>query len=209
MNLSAADRYYLYEMRLESAVTRPGPFANHDRELVDRMAGGDESALGELYVSHGRRLLAYAFRITRSLDRAEEVVQDSLLAAWRATRTFRGDGTVLAWLLGIVRNQSLNAIRRKQLRVAALDEAGAVQATTPRPDARIDAREREQAIRVALARLSPDHREVLDLVFFHGLSLAEVARVCRCPVGTVKSRLNAAKARLRQALGERDAEQQS
>ena len=71
-----------------------------DRDLVERMRSGDEAALRDLYLSYGRRLFAHAFRLTGSADRAEDVVQDSLLAAWRATTSYRGDGSVLAWLLG-------------------------------------------------------------------------------------------------------------
>ena len=171
-----------------------------DRDLVERMGSGDEAALRDLYLSYGRRLFAHAFRLTGSADRAEDVVQNSLLAAWRATRSYRGDGSVLAWLLGIVRNQSLNAVRRKVLPTTTLDQAEEADLATVLPDAQFEVRERQEAVRAALTRLSAQHREVLDLVFYQGLSLAETAQVCKCPVGTVKSRLHAAKARLRSAL---------
>lgn len=178
-------------------MTRP---AWGDGNLVERMRSGDEGAFLDLYARYGRRLFARAFRLTGSADRAEDVVQNSFLAAWRATRSYRGDGSVLAWLLGIVRNQSLNAIRRKVPAATTLDEAERVAAATALPDAQLEAREREETMRAALARLSPEHREVLDLVFYQGLSLAETASACGCPVGTVKSRLYAAKTRLRRSL---------
>lgn len=184
-------------MHLEWSVSRP---ACGDADLLDRIESGDEAALQELYLSYGRRLLSYAFRLTGSVDRAEEVVQDTLLAAWRATRSYRGDGSILAWLLGIARYQSLNAIRRKTLPTTSLDEIEQADREASLPDVRLEAREREQAVRSAVEALPAEQREALELVFYQGLSLAETAAVCRCPVGTVKSRLHAAKARLRKAL---------
>jgi RNA polymerase sigma-70 factor (ECF subfamily) len=186
-------------MPLEWAVSWPA-YAEH--ELVERLRSHDEAALFELYVGYGRRLFAHAVRLTGSPDRAEEVVQDSLLAAWRTTGSYRGEGSVLAWLLGIVRNKSLNAIRRRAPVTTTLDEVAEIPAAAPRPDVQAEARERDGRVRAAMARLSLEHREVLDLVFFQGLSLAETASVCGCPVGTVKSRLFAAKSRLREALGQ-------
>jgi RNA polymerase sigma-70 factor (ECF subfamily) len=191
-------------MPLEWTVTRP---ACADSELVDRLRDGDEGALRDLYVSYGRRLFALALRLTGSADRAEDVVQNSLLAAWRAMRSYRGDGSLLAWLLGIVHNQALNAIRRKALPTVGIGEADAVHAASDQlPDVCLEAREREGAVRCAMGGLTAEHRMVLDLVFYQGLSLAETARVCGCPEGTIKSRLHAAKAKLRRALSAREPE---
>ena len=169
--------------------------------LVRRMAAGDEAALQALYAAHGHRLFAYACRLTANRALAEEVLQDSLLAAWRGARGFRGEGRVIAWLLGIVHRQALNATRRKRLASTNLEdaeEAGAIPAAPPAdPAAALD---RERALTAALDELSADHRAVLELVFYQGLALAEAAQVCGCPVGTIKSRLSYAKAHLRRSL---------
>ena len=188
------------------AVNGPVSVADRDRELVDRLAARDERALREIYATYGRRLLAYAARVTGTVERAEEVVQDSILAAWAKPRSYRGDGSVLSWLLGIVRRRALSAVRRRQPAIADLDVAREIGSPEATPQAECEARERALVLRQALARLSPDHREVLDLVFYQGLDLAEVAAVCRCPVGTVKSRLHYAKTRLRSVLVEQGME---
>ncbi len=171
-----------------------------DVALVKRMASGDEEALRSLYAANGRRLLAYALRLTGSEAVAEEVLQDSLLAAWQGARHYRGEARAITWLLGIVHHQALNATRRKRLPLQDLDRAVLVADRDAGPEAGAEAGERRRALQGALAELSADHRSVLELVFYQGLSLAEAAEVCACPVGTIKSRLSYAKAHLRRAL---------
>ena len=173
-----------------------------DMSLVRRMAAGDEEALRALYAAYGRRLFAYAIRLTGCPAVAEEVLQDSLLAAWKGARGFRGQARAVTWLLGIVHHQALNATRRKHWPGVGLEEALDVADHRSTPDARAEAAERRQVLATAMDALSTDHRCVLELVFYQGLSLAEAAAVCRCPLGTVKSRLSYAKAHLRRALAQ-------
>ncbi len=184
------------EIALAQAVALQDP----DLALVRSMAGGDEAALRALYATHGRRLYAYACRLTGSRPVAEEVLQDSLLAAWKGARTFRGEARVVTWLLGIVHHQALNATRRRGRPQVEIDEAHDVADPTGAPEAHAQAMSRQQLLAAGLAELSPDHRAALELVFYQGLSLAEAAEVLRCPLGTVKSRLSYAKDRLRAAL---------
>lgn len=185
---------------MEIALTRPIAVVEQDQELVRRVARGDEDALRALYAGHGPRLFAYALRFTGDRSVAEEVVQDTLLAVWKGARDYRGDSRVSTWLLGIVHNQSLNAMRRKRVPTTGLEGVCQEAADAERLEDLASAGDRRRALSVALAQLSPDHRAVLQLVFYQGLSLAETARVLDCPVGTVKSRLSYAKTYLRQAL---------
>jgi RNA polymerase sigma-70 factor (ECF subfamily) len=187
---------------MEIALTQPMSRVDPDIALVKSMAAGDEDALCALYAAYGRRLFAYAYRLTGSEQVAEEVVQDALLAAWKGARGYRGDSRVATWLLGIVHHRALNAVRRKRLPIDGVERAAAVADGAAGPEAQAEAGERRRALRQALGRLSRDHRAVLELVFYQGLSLAEAAEVVGCPVGTVKSRLSYAKANLRQALAE-------
>ncbi len=185
---------------MEIALTAPATMEDCDAELVRRMAGGEEQGLRLLFAKYGRRPFAYALRLTGSQGMAEEVLQDSLLAAWRGAREFRGEGRALAWLLGIVHRQGLNATRRKQLPIERLEAARGVPDQSEDPGEQAERNDRRMALATALDQLSVDHRTVLELVFYQGLSLNEVAQVCSCPVGTVKSRLSYAKASLRSAL---------
>jgi len=185
---------------METALTRALPWLDPDVSLICRMAAGDEEALRALYVAHGRQLLAYAIRLTGSPTLAEEVLQDSLLGAWRGAAGFRGEARVITWLLGIVHRQALNATRRRQQPLDSIEQAAEVADHGAGPEACVEAGERGRALGAALAELSPEHRAALELVFYQGLSLAEAAEVCSCPTGTIKSRLSYAKAHLRKAL---------
>lgn len=185
---------------MEIALAQRPSLMDPDADLVRRMAAGEEDALQALYAAYGRRLFAYALRLTASQPLAEEVLQDSLLGAWRSAAAYRGEARVLTWLLGIVHHQALNATRRRSLPLTALDKASPLADGAGQPERHLEAREQRRALQAALDTLSPDQRAAVELVFYQGLSLAEVAQVCRCPLGTVKSRLSYARARLRERL---------
>ncbi len=173
---------------------------NPDFDLTVRIAAGEEEALRELYAAYGRRMYAYALRLTGMPAIAEEVLQDSLLAVWKGAGGYRGEGRLISWLLGIVHHQAMNTMRRKQLHRVALEAAVQAASEGPQATQTVEGRLQREALAAGMRRLPSEQRIALELVFFQGLSLTEVAQVCACPVGTVKSRLNAAKAALRHIL---------
>jgi RNA polymerase sigma-70 factor (ECF subfamily) len=175
------------------------PALDSDRDLIRRVAAGDEDALREIYTVYGQRLYAYALRITGDPAAAEEAVQESLVVLWQGAGRYRGEGRAIAWLLGIVHHKALNQLRGRV--VDSLDaEAQNQPAGDPLPDALAIAHDQRRQIRAGLEALSLEHRLALELVFYQGLSLNEAAEVSGCPVGTIKSRLNHAKTSLRGAL---------
>lgn len=173
-----------------------------DRELVKRLADGDASAMRELIADYGQRMYAYALRLTGDPDKAEDVVQDSLVAAWQGAKRFRGSGRLIAWLLGIVHHRAMEGFKRwNRVVEQGLGEAAAeLESGDPPPEEQTALSEQRRLIRAGLRHLSPEHRAVLELVFYQELSLQEAAQVCGVPLGTVKSRLNYAKASLRGIL---------
>ncbi len=184
---------------MELALEYPLPAVDPDRQLLQRIAAGDEDALRQLYDLYGQRLYAYALRVTGDPASAEEAVQESLVAAWLGAGKFRGQGRVVAWLHGIVHHKALNQLRGRA--IDSLDDREQEPpARDPLPEAQAAAQEQRRLVRQRLQGLSQEHRLTLELVFYQGLSLQEVAEVFDCPVGTVKSRLNYAKASLRGAL---------
>jgi RNA polymerase sigma-70 factor, ECF subfamily len=168
-------------------------------ECVRRMAEGDSSAATELYATHGQRLYAYALRLTGNPALAEDVTQEALIAAWRTAGRYRGEGRVRTWLLGIVHHTALKAMRRPW-QTAPGDVSANLPSKVPSPEQSAQTDRLAVCVRQAVASMSLKHRAVIELVFFHGLSLEEAARVCGCPVGTIKSRLSYAKARLKDVL---------
>ncbi len=173
-----------------SAETEEDP----DLALLRRIATGDQEAIEELYDRHSRVLLGQLQLMVGQPALAEEVLQDTMLAVWKGARTFRGGSRVRTWLLGIARRQARDRMRRQ--RPAPMADTDLAQRPSPNPGPEAMAVERAEVRRMAAAlrTLTPVHREVLGLVFGAELSLAEVARVLEVPLGTVKSRLHAARA---------------
>jgi len=108
----------------------------HDHDLVQRIAAKDEAALQELYWVYGQRLVAYALRLTGDPAQADDVVQDALVAVWQTAGKFRGDGRLLAWLLGIVHHTAVKSLRRRFTPISEEMEA-VLPATDPMPEERV------------------------------------------------------------------------
>ncbi|MFY1691845.1 RNA polymerase sigma factor [Plantactinospora sp. WMMB782] len=171
-----------------------------DRELLHRVAAGDQRAFEELYARHGQPLLAYAEGLLGDRGRAEEALQDTFLATWRGAGSFEGRSAVRTWLFGICRRQALRRMTGQRPAPLPVEAAAEVPAGEPGPEAVALARADARAVAAALAELAPAHREVLELAFGAGLAHAEIAEVLGIPVGTVKSRLFHARAGLARAL---------
>ncbi len=175
------------------------PDEEMDHSLVRRMAAGDDSALRELYAAHGQRLYAYALRLTGDPAQADDVLQETLVAVWKSAGKFRGEGRLIAWLLGIVHHTALKSLRyRTQPLTDEIEES--LPAGHPSPEQQIERTELGDQVRLGLNALSTEHRSALELIFYQELSLEEAARVCGVPLGTIKSRLSYARQHLRGIL---------
>lgn len=174
-----------------------------DIELLARIAGGDPSAIGELYDRHISTLFPIALRIVRERAEAEDVIHDSFVAVnERASQYVPERGSVIAWLVTLVRNLSIDRTRRRDRRGVLAREVIAHEPPPPVPDPEsltADAAEREK-IKRALAKLPEAQRQTLEVAFFEGLSYPEIAAREGVPLGTIKSRAARALAALREAL---------
>jgi RNA polymerase sigma-70 factor, ECF subfamily len=166
-----------------------------DLELLRRMARQDEDALADVYHLYGPGLLAYLKARLGDRRLAEEVLQEVMVAAWRAAPRFRGECRVRTWLLAIARTRAINAYQR-EIRRTALD----VPISHTQDEMTGEAPVSYGDLEAGLKSLPAEQREALELVFYHGLSLQETAQVLQVPLGTVKSRLHRAKAQLRHWL---------
>ena len=170
-----------------------------DLDLIHRLKAGDDDAMCDLYARYGQRLYAYALRLTNDSAMAEDVTQNTLIAAWRTIGSFREEGRLIAWLLGIVHHTAMKAIRCAST-YADQSAEETIPDHNPSPEEQAEGQEIKRRVRDGLASLSLEHRTVLELVFYQGLSLSEVAEVLDCPLGTVKSRLSYARQHLRGVL---------
>jgi RNA polymerase sigma-70 factor, ECF subfamily len=182
--------------------TGPDP-ACDDAQLLRRIGQGDESAMAAFYREHGRVVFAHVLLVAGERVLAEEIVQDTMLAVWRGAGSFRGESSVRSWVIAIARRQTRDRLRGRRLRV--VDDAFLADQPGAGPGPEVMALDRAELAEVmgAIRELAPAHREVLGLVFSSGLSLPEVAGVLEIPVGTVKSRLTAARTALSRKLNEK------
>jgi RNA polymerase sigma-70 factor (ECF subfamily) len=175
-----------------------------DASIVGRMARGDRQALAEFYARYRLSLYRYLLQLTPDHGLAEELLQDTLVAAWKSSPTFAGRARVQTWLFGIARRQAHNTLRRRGLPLADVTALAELPVSDPDPEATALARASHAELTMAFNRLSPVHREVLLLAFVEELSYQESAEVLCVPVGTVKSRLSNAKQALRAILSARE-----
>ncbi len=152
------------------------------------------------------QLRAFARVLTRNRERADDLVHDTLVRALAAEDKFQKGTNIKAWLLTILRNQHISDLRRRKVEVEPVDDL--IDAALPTPPGQISAVEFGE-LRKALMEMSVQHREVLILVAAAGLSYEDTAEVCKCAVGTVKSRLNRARVELRRLLSEQPAQGKS
>lgn len=158
--------------------------------------------MAEFYRLHSRAVLTHISLIVGERALAEEIFQDTMLAIWRNAGSFRGDARVRTWVIAIARRQARDRLRRRQLRVVSDTELAERPYAGPGPEAVAVERAAVSEVAEAITRLGRSHREVLGLVFGADLSLAETAEVLGVPVGTVKSRLTAARVALIRLMNE-------
>jgi RNA polymerase sigma-70 factor (ECF subfamily) len=173
-----------------------------DEEVLERVARADEAALAETYDRFGRVAYGLAFRILRDAALAEDAVQDAFLTVWRTAVAFDPRrGKASTWVMTLVHRRAVDVVRREDRRRAQpLDDAP--QGTGETPDETAAVREQRRKVQAALAQLSPDQREALELAYYGGLSQTELSERLGVPLGTVKSRMFSALAKLRELLGD-------
>jgi RNA polymerase sigma-70 factor, ECF subfamily len=167
-----------------------------DEALIRRIAAGDQVAMRTLYARHRIPLYRWLLRIVRDETAAEDLLSDVFLDVWRQAASFQGRASVSTWLLAIARYKALSA-RRSRVD-AELDERiiSAVADPADDPEAALQKKHRSEVLRDSLAALSPEHGEVIDLVYYHGKSVKEVADIVGVGEATVKTRMFYARRKL-------------
>lgn len=170
---------------------------NEDQACLSLVAQGDRGAFERLYRRYYDRLFRFVLRVTGRMSLVEDVINDTMIVIWRKAGEYRGTAQASTWIFGIAYRKALKALSRESRRIDA--DAEIPDGEAPPPD-RLDRAGVHAAIRQAVMRLPPEHRAVVDLTFFFNRSYEEVAQILDCPVGTVKSRMFHARAKLRPLL---------
>ena len=178
-----------------------------DRELVQRIGRGDQDAFRGLFGRYAPSAMALARRVARQPFLAEEIVQEAFLAVWRSPSGYDPQrGSVRAWLMGMVHHRAVDAVRREESQRRRAEESIAsdpVVADDPAEDVadQIDLPQERKAVRAALDGLPEEQRQVIELMYFGGLSQSAISEQLSLPLGTVKSRTLLGMRRLRGAIG--------
>jgi RNA polymerase sigma-70 factor, ECF subfamily len=173
-----------------------------DEALVALVARGDEDALAELYDRVGRIAYGLALRVLRDERHAEDAVQEAFLQVWRSAATFRAErAKASTWILTLVHRRAVDLVRREERRQTdpLTDESAAGVAPEETDEAAWLRFERER-VQTALKQLPDVQREALELAYYGGFSQSELAERLGVPLGTIKSRMFAGLARLRELL---------
>jgi len=166
--------------------------------LLARTAEGDEAAFEALFRRFERPLYAYFLRMLQDRSTAEDLVCATLTAVWKGAPGFRGESHVSTWVFAIAHRLGTAAAHRRRPTVS-LDEIEETAAGNG-PEEVGERTDIAIRTRAAVARLSREHREVMELTFYHGFSYSDIARILGIPVGTVKTRMFYARQKLRAIL---------
>ena len=169
--------------------------------LISRARGGDREAFGALVEQYRDNVYRLAYRMCGNAYDADEAAQEAFVAAWRALPNFRGDAKFSTWLYRLTTNAAIDVMRREKRHQTVGDgEMVDLADDADSPQETVERTEQQEAVQKALGTLSEEYREVLLLRYMEELDYAEIAEVLQLPSGTVKSRINRAKAALKAAL---------
>ncbi|HET6373790.1 MAG TPA: sigma-70 family RNA polymerase sigma factor [Candidatus Polarisedimenticolia bacterium] len=172
--------------------------------LVERVASGEEAAMGALYDATSPSVFGLALKILRDRAAAEEATLDVYLQAWRQAGRFSSEkGSVMAWLLMLARSRAVDLLRtmtRQPTLVDAAEMADTLVADGPGPEGASLELEKTRRIQTALGSLPPEQRRAIEAVYFGGLSHTDAARALGQPLGTVKTRIRTGLTTLKRSL---------
>jgi RNA polymerase sigma-70 factor, ECF subfamily len=173
-----------------------------DSALIETIAQGEKRAMAVLYARHNLLVYRFIFGFARDESRSEDLVSEAFLEVWRKAGQFKARSKVSTWLLGIARHKTYTAFGHR--RDAQLDEhlAAAIEDPADGLGRILDKKERGAVIRHCLTKLSPVHREIIDLAYYHEKSIEEVAEITGIPLATFKTRMHYARKRLAELLKE-------
>ena len=174
--------------------------ATSDDMLLESIAGGNRTAMHILYCRHHVRVYRFILRIVRDATTAEDLVSQVFLDVWRTAGQFQGRSQVSTWLLSIARFKALTAMRQRRFEDIDQEDVRQIPDGADTPETSLDRSDTSAILRACVAKLSPAHREIITLVYYHEKSVEEVAQIVGIPENTVKTRLFYARKKLAELL---------
>ena len=179
---------------------RPAVQETSDEALIGLIADGDKRAMQVLYARHNVRVYRFIVRLTGNQSLAEDLVSEVFLDVWRTASHFEGRSQVSTWLLSIARFKALTALRQRKHEDIEQEDVLEIADEADTPEASLDRSNTSAILRACVAKLSPAHREIINLVYYHEKSVEEAGAIIGIPQSTVKTRMFYARKQLAELL---------
>ena len=174
--------------------------ATSDDMLLESIADGNRTAMHILYCRHNVRVYRFILRIVRDATTAEDLVSQVFLDVWRTAGQFQGRSQVSTWLLSIARFKALTAMRQRRFEDIDQEDVRQIPDDCETPETSLDRSDTSAILRACVQKLSPAHREIITLVYYHEKSVEEVGQIIGIPQSTVKTRMFYARKQLADLL---------
>ena len=171
-----------------------------DEMLIARIAAGDRLAMQTLFARHRTAVYRWLLRFVGNEAVAEDLLSDVFLDVWRQADRFEARSQVSTWLLAIARYKALSALRKRPDEELDDETAQAIEDPGDDPEVAMQKKDTSVVLRQCLTKLSAEHREIIDLVYYHEKSVEEVSKIVGVPENTVKTRMFYARKRLGELL---------
>jgi len=174
--------------------------ATSDDMLLESIADGNRTSMHILYCRHNVRVYRFILRIVRDATTAEDLVSQVFLDVWRTAGQFQGRSQVSTWLLSIARFKALTAMRQRRFEDIDQEDVRQIPDDCDTPETSLDRSDTSAILRACVQKLSPAHREIINLVYYHEKSVEEVGQIIGIPQSTVKTRMFYARKQLADLL---------
>jgi RNA polymerase sigma-70 factor (ECF subfamily) len=174
--------------------------AADDAELIRRTAAGDETALRALFGRHQTRVFRFVARLVANTAIAEEVTSEVFLEVWRNAGKFEGASAAATWILSIAHHRAVSHLRKRREESWNEDAAADLRDAGDDPEVAAQKADKAATLRLCLDKLSAEHKAIVELVYYHELSIREASKVLQIPENTVKTRMFYARKRLSELL---------
>jgi len=171
-----------------------------DRTLVARIAARDQTAFKAFMVQHQVRVFRYLARRLRNDAMAEDLTNEVFTEVWLHADKYEGRASASTWLLGIAHHRMVSKLRKRREEPWDEDKAGAIADTSDDPEVTAQKSDKGKLIKNCIAKLSAVHREIVDLVYYHEMSISEISSQLGIPEATVKTRMFYARKQLSDVL---------
>jgi len=180
-----------------------------DEALIASIAQGDKRALQTLYGRHNVRVFRFALRFLNDEALAEDMVSEVFFDVWRQAERFEARSKVSTWLLAMARNKALSVLRRRSTEELDEEVAEFIEDPSDNPEVSMQKKQQTSLLQECLTQLSPAHREIVDLVYYHGKTIDEVVEIIGVPVNTVKTRMFYARKRIGELISAKGLDRQA